>query len=273
MNNAIVKSFDDAFSVAKAMAASNYFQDSKDASKALVKILAGQEIGMGPFASMTGIHIIQGKPVMGANVIATIIKNDPRYDYRVLKLEDDGCELAFYQDGKEVGRSGFNKEDAKAAGLLNKDNWHKYPRNMYFARAISNGARWHTPGVFGGAPVYTPDEFDLDVDEDGMVIDSVAEDVTEKPDPEQIVKELGYEPKKKNGNGRSWSAELVEAVVSTDTVEHPKHAVMVLNLSNLDPKTATPEQAAQFAKYYRGHRDAGVDEETASALANEGEAP
>ena len=216
MTDAIVK-FEDTMNIAKAMASSGFFQDSADASKAVVKILAGQEIGIGPFASMTGIHIIKGKPVMGANVVATIIENDPRYDYRVIKLENDGCIIDFYQHGKKIGTTSFLEADAKAAGLFGKDNWKKFPRNMYFARAISNGARWYTPGVFGGAPVYTPDEFDLDVDEDGgVVIESVTTDVQE---PETIIKELGYdqfdkepepvkakkarkveEPKKKNGD-------------------------------------------------------------------------
>ena len=185
MTDGIVK-FEDTMNIAKAMASSGFFQDSADASKAIVKILAGQEIGIGPFASMTGIHIIKGKPVMGANVVATIIENDPRYDYRIIKLENDGCIIDFYQHGKKIGTTSFLEADAKAAGLFGKDNWKKFPRNMYFARAISNGARWYTPGVFGGAPVYTPDEFDLDVDEDGgVVIESVATEIP-KPQPEPL---------------------------------------------------------------------------------------
>jgi hypothetical protein len=37
------------------------------------------------------------------------------------------------------------------------DNWQKYPRNMLFARALTNGARWYCPGVYFGA-VYSGDE-------------------------------------------------------------------------------------------------------------------
>ena len=41
------------------------------------------------------------------------------------------------------------------------DNWRKYPKNMLFARAISNGVKWHCPDVMNGQPVYTPDEMGL----------------------------------------------------------------------------------------------------------------
>jgi hypothetical protein len=55
-------------------------------------------------------------------------------------------------------------EDAKKAGTKNLD---KYPKNMLFARAISNGVKWYTPDVFAG-PVYVPEE---------MGAETVTEDV------------------------------------------------------------------------------------------------
>lgn len=36
--------------------------------------------------------------------------------------------------------------------------------------ALTRGARRYAPGIFGGAPVYTPDEVNLDTDEDGQII-------------------------------------------------------------------------------------------------------
>jgi hypothetical protein len=162
--------FDTVQRVGKAMVSSGYFSDARDVAQAIVKIMAGQEMGLGAFSSMTGIHIIKGKPVLGANLIATLIKQHPHYDYRVRQLDDNGCVIAFYENREEVGVSSFTAADAKAAGLSG-DNWRKFPRNMYFARAISNGAKWFTPGVFGGAAVYTADELGANVDEEGEIID------------------------------------------------------------------------------------------------------
>jgi hypothetical protein len=46
--------------------------------------------------------------------------------------------------------------DARTA-QLGGQNYQKFPRNMLFARAMTNGARIHCPDVFVGS-VYTPDE-------------------------------------------------------------------------------------------------------------------
>jgi hypothetical protein len=59
--------------------------------------------------------------------------------------------------GEELGESSFSLEDAKRAGLAG-DNWRKYPRNMLYARAVSNAARWYAPEVLTG--VYLPDEME-----------------------------------------------------------------------------------------------------------------
>lgn len=161
-------SVDDVMRIGKVMAESGFFQDSRQAAQAVVKILAGQEMGFGPFASMTGVHIIQGRPAIGANLMAAAVKGSGRYDYRVTRLDDDGCEIAFYEKGQEIGRSSFNREDAKKAGTKNLD---KFPRNMYFARAMSNGVRWYCPNAFSGAAVYTPEELGAEVNpETGEII-------------------------------------------------------------------------------------------------------
>lgn len=62
----IYKDFDGLQRAAMALQKSGYFQDVKTEAQAIVKVMAGSELGLPPFASMTGIHIIQGKPVLGA---------------------------------------------------------------------------------------------------------------------------------------------------------------------------------------------------------------
>lgn len=208
MNGALVSYNSDEFEVmqrmAKAMVASGFFSDTKDVAQALVKIQAGREMGLPAFASMSGIHIIQSKPVLGANLIATLVKNDPRYDYRIRTCDNNQCVLVWYESGKPVGESGFTIAEAQTAGLAGKDNWKKYPSDMLFARAISRGARRYAPGIFGGAPVYTPDEFNLDTDAEGQIINVTPAPVipigarvqtnAAKPDDEQVIYETtGHE--------------------------------------------------------------------------------
>ena len=156
---------------ATAMHASGYFGDVKSQAQAMVKVMAGAEIGLPPFASMSGIHIVNGKPTLGANLIATLVKNDPRYDYRVKRADNEACVLAWYEGGALVGESSFSIQEANAAGLTNKQTWKAYASDMLFARALTRGARRYAPGIFGGAPIYTPDEMGVDTDEEGHIIE------------------------------------------------------------------------------------------------------
>lgn len=140
--------------MAKNFAESGMFTDAKQAVQAFVKIQAGQEIGLPPFASMSGIHIIQGKPTLGAGVIASAVKGSGKYDYKVKQMNETICSIDFFQGSENIGNSTFTIEEAKKAGTKNID---KFPKNMLFARAISNGVKWFCPDVFSG-PVYVPEE-------------------------------------------------------------------------------------------------------------------
>lgn len=171
----ILRNMEDIERAAGAMVKSGFFRDTTQVAQAAVNIMAGSELGFGPFASMTGVHIIQNKTVLSANLLAAAIKQTGRYNFRVTKHSDTECEITFYEyfNGKweSAGVSVFDWEDAKKAQLVGKDNWQKYPRNMLFARALSNGQKWYAPDVFNGATVYTPDEMGAQVDEEGNVID------------------------------------------------------------------------------------------------------
>ena len=191
--------------MAKAMVTSGYFADTRDVAQGIVKIMAGKELGLPAFASMSGIHIIKGKPTLGSNVMATLVKNDPRYDYRVKQADNKACVLTWYEHGEVVGESSFTmaeaqkistKENNKPIKLNEKAVWRFYPSDMLFARAISRGARRYAPGIFGGAPVYTPDEMGIDTDENGYI---EVQSVTVESEPiesesiEQVIEDAGPE--------------------------------------------------------------------------------
>jgi hypothetical protein len=144
--------------VSKALAQSQRFgQLSIEA--AFVSVLAGQELGIPPFAAITGIHVIQGKPVLGAGILAGLVKASPKYDYRVTKHDDNECVIAFFESGDHVGDSSFSMSDAKRAGLTKNPTWGNYPRNMLFARAMSNGVAWFCADLTAGR-VYVEGEIE-----------------------------------------------------------------------------------------------------------------
>ena len=175
-HDATLSSLADVRVVAEQFAISSYF-DAKGNSpiaiaQILTKIMAGRELGYGPFASVNGIHVIQGKPSVSANMMAAAVKASGRYDYRVRKMDDEGVAVEFFEvvGGKResLGVSSFTKKDADKAGT---QNMNKFPRNMMFARAMSNGVKWFCPDVFNGSAVYVPEELGAEVDSDGNVID------------------------------------------------------------------------------------------------------
>ena len=172
MSNEIMKvTATEAIAIGKQFFDSGMFADIKSAGQAVVKIMAGAEIGIPPFAAMSGIHIIQGKPTIGAGLIASSVKGGGKYDYKVIEQTDKNCSIDFYQGKEKLGNSSFSLEDAKKAGTKNMD---KFPKNMLFARAISNGVKWFCPDVFAG-PVYTPEEMNQ------VTEDATAEIVTTQP--------------------------------------------------------------------------------------------
>lgn len=146
------------------LARSGYFQDTRDAAQAIVKVLAGRELGIGPIAAMTGIYLVKGRVTMSANLMAAQVKRSGRYTYVVAVMTDERVELHFQERvdsaWQPIGVSSFTKADAQQAGLWgSSEPWKKTPRNMLFARAMSNGCKWFTPDIFSG-PVYTPDELE-----------------------------------------------------------------------------------------------------------------
>lgn len=147
---------------------SGFFQDSKSVAQAIVKIQAGQEMGIPPFAAMSGIHIIHGRPTVGAGLMAARIKASSKYNYRVIQHDDNVCIIdfyeIFYEKTEKIGRSQFTITDGRKAGT---QNLNKFPRNMLFARAISNGVKWFCPDVFS-SPVFLHDEVSESFDEDSI---------------------------------------------------------------------------------------------------------
>ena len=203
-----IRTIEDLSRLSNMLAKSGYFSDSKEAAQCGVKVLAGLELGFPTIASMCGIHIINGKPTLGAHLMAAAVKRSGKYNYRVTQHDNNGCVIAFSENGEMVGESSFTKQDAVAAGALDGKNahtWKKFPRNMMFARAMSNGVRWYCPDIFTGTTVYTPDELDEATDEEGNLVKSVSVKATVVEPPVETASKLAP-----NGNGHPHNQRVKE---------------------------------------------------------------
>ena len=168
---------------ARLFAASGLFADIKgqtveqSIAQAFVKIALGDSMGFNPAESMTGIDIILGRVSVGSSLRAARMQR-AGYSWDILQLDDKGCRLRMRYKGKplmceyideatqEVTETptivSFMVEDAARAGLIGKDNYKKNPRNMFFARAITNAQRWYAPGILGVDILSTEEAIDLE---------------------------------------------------------------------------------------------------------------
>lgn len=161
-----------AFRIGEAAAAAGIYK-SKNAAELALRVKYGMEMGLGPATALQSVAVINGSPSLTAGAIASRIGGHPDYDYEVTEHTEDRCTIVVYRrkrgEWRECPPSTFTLDDAAKAGLLKAGPWKQYPRNMLYARALTNAARWHAAEVFGGS-VYTPDELGADVDEQGEVV-------------------------------------------------------------------------------------------------------
>lgn len=210
---------------------SGFFADAKQFSQAVVKVQLGRSLGLDPLSAMTGLFLSgQGKLCMTANLMASIIKKSKKYDYRVLRKDDEASELGFYERDpadpsgwRLLGVSDFTRKHAQEAGLTsgpNAANYKKYWRNMAFARALSNGQKWFCPDALGGSPVYLPDE----LPGSGYHVDGDTLEVISTPAPVVVVRSSDSTPS-------SVSVPVVEKELTVAQAKLRDECLLVTNLA------------------------------------------
>lgn len=180
----IVHSIEDLRQLGKIFMNSGLFQDTTTEAQAIVKIMAGREIGMSPFASMAGIDIIRNKVVIKPILLASKMKSSEKYNYQILQQSDEQCIIDFFEKGKNIGKASFTIADAKRQGLAGKDNYQKQPKVMLFWRALALGIRQFCPDLYS-APIYIEDEIEPETTVPAPPADAV---VVEPSVPELVAK-------------------------------------------------------------------------------------
>jgi len=162
-------------------------------------IAMGRDLGLNAALSLQLIHIIGGKPALSAGARATFL-SQAGYSWRPVVHTDKQCTLRFWfrgdlmtdVDGKPLDVT-ITMEDAERAGWVQNSrgsgkvgNYDKVPKNMLFARVISNFHRWYAPHVVG-AQVYDAGEITME-----SIIDATASKTAAKLDA--LEAELTREP-------------------------------------------------------------------------------
>ena len=154
----------------------------KSPANVLIAIGLGQAMGLSPAESLYRISVINGVPRASAELIATNVRRAghrlrtyPDKENQTAKVEINRCD-----DPEFTFTAFWDMNQARKAGLVNKDNWQKYPVAMLMARAITECARNACPDALYGV-VYTDEEMGANfTDEHGQILEyepQVSDDV------------------------------------------------------------------------------------------------
>lgn len=160
--------------------ANNQLIPMGDIGKTFLLAETGDMLGIHPMAAMTGVHIIEGKPSISANLMGGLVRK-AGHKLRVTVTGDASdkslkatAQLIRQDDPDFTFEVTWTVADAERAGLWPGkpgSNWAKYPKAMMKARVISEIVREAAPDVLMGGNVYTPEELGVAVTEEGEPID------------------------------------------------------------------------------------------------------
>ena len=124
----------------------------------MMQIMAGQELGLAPMASLRSFSIITGKPVMSADAMVALCLGSGKCEYFRRKPGADADSVTYVtkRRGEPEQSCTWTMTMAKDAALHQKDNWRLFKRQMLASRAKSELARDVYPDVLAG--VYSADE-------------------------------------------------------------------------------------------------------------------
>jgi hypothetical protein len=176
---------------------------------ALAVMVYGHELGLRPMTSLREVFIIEGTPSCSAKLMRALIYRGG-HELHFVEQSSQRCIVEGRRaDGQGSARVTWEWEDAQRAGLVTKDVWKKYPRQMLVARATSELARLIFADVTIG---YTPEELarhDLSGEYDFVDVDERDDDadIDELPAHQVAADMLDAE----DAQDAQWLAEAREA--------------------------------------------------------------
>jgi hypothetical protein len=140
--------FNDLQQMGVALAKSGLF-GMKSPEQAIALMLVAQAEGQHPATIAQDYDIIQGKATRKTHsVMARFQAAGGSVNWHSLTAETADATFSHPQGGSL--RMVWTFEQARKAGLTNKDNWKNYPRAMLRARCIAEGVRAVYPAAIGG---------------------------------------------------------------------------------------------------------------------------
>lgn len=184
---------EDAMSVGTMIARSGMFEArSNEAGAVIAMMCAGEDMSLLEF--IRTFHIIEGRPTMKADVmLVKFLQLGGHYD--VIERSDTAAEIVLNREGAKAVTFRLTFDEVKRAGYcFGKDgktlsrNWAVRPKNMLWARVVSDAVRVMDPRVNAG--IYTAEEMS---DEETRT-EPAPKPVQDKPQPKPVKAAPAPEP-------------------------------------------------------------------------------
>lgn len=125
-------------------------QSIKNAAQAIMVMQAGYEAGMQPIESLASFAPINGKMTMyGDALIAKVIQAGHTIEWGDCDERSATVTITRKDTGKSMTET-YKLEEAKASGLLGKDNWQKFPKRMLKYKVFAEVAHFFVADALRG---------------------------------------------------------------------------------------------------------------------------
>jgi hypothetical protein len=201
----------------------------KTSAQALSIALAGKELGIGFMESIRGINVIQGKPTVTPQLMLALAYRTKEVESVKIDSTNERSIVTIKRKGSPAHSYEFGLNEAKALGLLNKDNYLKQPKVMFQWRAIAGNLRVTFPDAVSG--LYTPEELGAQV----IVGENETMEIVEEQPTQEVVRD--EKPQAKTYATRPTPA----AIPSKEVIDASLGAVINKEPSAVDPVTMVSE--------------------------------
>jgi hypothetical protein len=139
----------------------------------LSAVLIGKELGIQPMEAISSLYLVNGTVSMSGKLMSALVhRAGHQLEVHITKTKSTVTCFRRQPDGElmEVGSISFGAEEAKLAGLDQKDTYLAYPTIMWTWRAISQACRIYFADVLSGV-AYVPEEVDVEAPVEPIPLD------------------------------------------------------------------------------------------------------
>lgn len=249
----------------------------RNAETAMMIVQAGTEMGIPPMQALSTLYPVNGKIAMEGKAMLKKLRQG-RVKVEWIESTDTKCSVTLTRPDDQTDKhtETFTIEDAQRAGLLGKDNWKKYPKDMLRWKALSRASRFHCPDISEG--LYLLEEVADFEDSHARWTDSGVVIEAMNPTAERVINAMRECQKHSdyvanilpeiNENGASWTFDERRAV--NQAVEEK------LKIWNEEKKKSQPQQPEPIKKIkVTEHYDDGkpVESTTRGEISTEEDSP